>query len=123
MNKNILPIGLYKLVMVSRQTALLPLHVVQHGNSSRDLVDTIFSERHVSNNRCILTPKNETDDAISTIIIESLPGTPHVYESADYFGEHLETQANLYFSGLLNTVLQPCMLQHILSSFARGKPP
>ena len=102
-------------------TLPLPTHMVQNGDNCRSLVDAIFSAGQASHDRCILTPKNETADTINAVIIESLPGDLHVYESADYFGEDSEAQSNIYPNEFLNTLLPSGMPQHCLN-FKVGAP-
>ena len=92
-----------------------PTHMVQNGDNCRSLVDAIFSAGQASHDRCILTPKNETADTINALILESLPGDLHVYESADYFGEDSEAQSNIYPNEFLNTLLPSGMPQHRLN--------
>ena len=93
----------------------LPTYMVQNGEYCRSLVDPIFSAGQTSHDHCILTPKKETADTINAVILESLPGDLHVYESADYFGEDSEAQSKIYPNEFLNTLLPSAMPQHRLN--------
>ena len=94
---------------------ILPTHMVQSGDNCRSLVDVTFSAGQASHDRCILTPRKETADTINGVILESLPGDLHVYESPDYFGEDSEAQSNIYPNEFLNTLLPSGMPQHCLN--------
>ena len=68
----------------------------------------------------MLTPKNEAADTINAVILESLPGDLHVYESTDYFGEDSEAQSNIYPNEFLTRLRPLGMPQHRLNLKVRA---
>ena len=86
----------------------IPPAMLVDSTNVEDIVKDVFDsfDDECLSKTCILTPKNKVVDEVNNYILDLLPGDPHIYLSADYFGRDSEDDALLYPTELLN-VLQP----------------